>query len=75
MRTLVGLIALFAIFATMFQSLSRQISTTSAATNSPVFNGTRAIAVDLFGTAGGSLGSVAMVVVVAGALAFAKAVT
>jgi hypothetical protein len=74
-RVSVVIVAGVAIFALMFQSLSRQAETTAGATNSEVFNGTRAIFVDLVGTAGGQFPMLAVVAFIAGGLAFALILT
>jgi len=74
-RVSVTLVAGITLFALMFQALSRQADTTAAATNSSAFNGTVAIATDLFGVAGGSFPLVGVVAVVAGILGTVKLLT
>lgn len=67
-RVSVALVAGVALFGLMFQSLSRQAETTSAATNSEVFDGVRVIFIDIFGVAGGQFPLLVVVAFVAGIL-------
>jgi len=69
LRTSLVVVAGVTIFGLMFQSLSRQASTTDAQTNSEVFNGTTAIMQDIFGFGGSQFPMLVVVAFVAGVLA------
>ena len=71
LRISVLLAAGISLIALMFQSLSIQVETTGAQTESPAFNASREILTDVVGTGASQFPMLVVVAFIAGGLAFA----